>query len=76
MGPIVFVAILLVLWFGKFDPLSMMVLIVRMDGWAGRILGQFLTFSKLLGSCIKIVWALLLDVRGPQIRLVSAQNIL
>ena len=42
-------------------------------GWA-YFLVKFWLFSKLFGSCFKIVWALFLDSEGPYFRVVSAQK--
>merc|ERR1711923_660868 len=43
-------------------------------GGGAYFLVKFLLFSKLFGSCFKIVWALFLDSEGPHFRGVSAQK--
>merc|ERR1711923_695267 len=43
-------------------------------GGGAYFLVKFLLFSKLFGSCFKIVWALFLDSEGPYFRVVSSQK--
>ena len=51
-------------------------------GWWVVVVGvrvfwvKFWLFSKLFGSCFKIVWALFLDSEGPYLRVASTQNII
>ena len=45
-------------------------------GGGAYFLVKFWLFSKLFGSCFKIVWALFLDSEGPYLRVVSTQNII
>ena len=42
-------------------------------GGGAYFLVKFWLFSKLFGSCFKIVWALFLDSEGPYLRVVSTQ---
>ena len=68
----------LVLFFGIFHPYEPWPLFSGwwvVGGWA-YFWVKFWLFSKLFGSCFKIVWALFLDSEGPYLRVVSTQNII
>ena len=66
-------------WFWFFHPYESWPLF---SGWwvvvggGAYFLVKFWLFSKLFGSCFKIVWALFLDSEGPYLRVVSTQNII
>ena len=64
--------------FSFFTPTNRGLYLVVGGWWGGGayFLVEFWLFSKLFGSCFKIVWALFLDSEGPYLRVVSTQNII
>ena len=62
-----------ILW--NFLPLRFVVFIWWVvGGWWAYFWVNFWLFSKLFGSCFKIVWALFLDSESPYLRVLSAQK--